>query len=76
MAEEICSEVVCTYFEDAECGPDPMHPRDTECRSAENDDSSDDDEIEELCVDPAVPARGRVPNVERGEVVIGSTSAG
>jgi len=58
MVEEICGEVVRTYFEDAEYGPDPMHPSDNECNSVEDDDSSDDDEIEELYADPAAPARG------------------
>ena len=27
--EEICGEAVHTYFEDAECGPDPMHSSDS-----------------------------------------------
>ena len=49
-----------------------MHPSDNECSSVEDDDSSDDDEIEELYTDPAVPAGGRVRAVERLEVVIDS----
>ena len=60
-------------FLDAECGPDPTHPSDNECSSVEDDDSSDDDEIEELYADPAAPARGRVRDVERLEVVIDPT---
>ena len=39
----------------------------------EDNDSSDDDNIEELYTDPAVPVRGRVQDVERLEVVIDST---
>ena len=58
MAEETCGEAARTDFEDAEYGPDPMHPSDNKCNSVENDDNSDDDEIEELYADPAAPARG------------------
>ena len=49
MVEDIYGEAVRTNFEDAEYGPDPMHPTDTECSSIEHGDSSDDDEIKELC---------------------------
>ena len=45
MVEEICGEVVRTHFEDAECGPDPMHASNNECSSVEDDDSSNDDDI-------------------------------
>ena len=62
-----------THFEDAECGPGPRHPSANECSGVEEDDSSADDVIEELCVDPAAPARGRVRDVERVEVVIDPT---
>ena len=48
MVEEICGEVVCTHFEDAGYGPDPMHQSDNKCSSVEDDDSSDNAEIEEL----------------------------
>jgi hypothetical protein len=65
--------VLHLLFLDAECGPDPTHPSDNECSSVEDDDSSDDDEIEELYADPAAPARGRVRDVERVEVVIDPT---
>ena len=50
-----------------------MHTRGNKCSSVEDDDSSDDDEIEELYADPAVPARGRVRDVETVEVVIDPT---
>ena len=73
MTEEICGEVVRTHFEDAGYGPDPMHPSDNECSSVEDDDSSDDDEIEELYANPAVPERGRPWDAERLEVVIDPT---
>ena len=32
MVEEICGEAVRTHFEDAECGPDPMHSSDSRGR--------------------------------------------
>ena len=63
MVEEICGEVVRTNFEDAECGPNPMHPSDNECGSVEDDGGSADDEIEELYADPAAPVGGRVRDV-------------
>ena len=65
MVKEICGEVVCTHFKNAEYGPDHMHQSDNECSSVEDDDNSDDDEIEELYVDPAAPTRGRAWDVEK-----------
>ena len=45
MVKGICGEVIHSNFEDAECGPDPMHPSDIGCSSVEGGDSSDDGEI-------------------------------
>ena len=39
--------MVRRYVQNAECGPDPMHPSDIECSSIEDGDSSDDDEIKD-----------------------------
>ena len=36
LVEEICGEAVCIHFEDAECGPYPMHPSDIRCSSVED----------------------------------------
>ena len=68
--EEIFGEVVRTDFEDADYGPDPMYPSNNECSNVKDDDSSDDDKIEELYADPTEPARERVWDVDRVEVVI------
>ena len=73
MAEDICGEAVRTYFEDAECGPDPMHPSDTECSSIDDDDSSDDDEIKEHFTEQALTAKARVWGVESVEIVVDLT---
>ena len=73
MVEEICGEAVRANFEDAECGPDPMHPSDTECSSIEDGDSSDDDEIKELFTEQALPEKARVRDIESVEIVIDST---
>ena len=75
MAEEIGGEVVRTNFEDAECGPNPIHPSDNECSSVEDDDKSNDDGIEEFYADPAAPARGRALGLDakRVEFVIDPT---
>ena len=45
MVGDICGEAVRTHFEDAECGPGPMHQSDIRCSSAEDCVSSDDDII-------------------------------
>ena len=64
MVEDICGEAVRANFEDAECGPDPMHPSDIECSSIEDGDSSDDDEIKELFAEQVLPAKARVRDLQ------------
>ena len=64
MVDDICGEAVRTNFEDAECGPDPMHPSDTECSSIEDGDSSDDGEIKELFAEQVLPAKARVQDLQ------------
>ena len=75
MVEDICGEAVRAHFEDAECGPDPMHPSDIdiECSSIEDVDSSDDDEIKELFAEQVLPAKARVRDVESVAIVEDST---
>jgi len=73
MVEDICGEAVRANFEDAECGPDPMHPSDIECSSIEDGDSSDDDEIKELFAEQVLPAKARVRDVESVAIVADST---
>ena len=75
MVDDICGEAVRTNFEDAKCGPDPMHPSDIECSSMDNGDSSDDDETKELFAEPALPEKARVRDVESVEVVVDSPPA-
>ena len=60
-------------FEDAECGPDPMHPSDTEYSSIEDGVSSNDDEIKNLFAEPALPEEARAQDVESVEVVVDLT---
>ena len=45
MVEEIRGEAVRTGFEDAEHGPDHMHPSGNGCSSVQDGDCSDDDSI-------------------------------
>ena len=50
-----------------------MHPSGNECSSVEDDDSGEDDKTTELHADPVPPARARVWDVERVEVVLDPT---
>ena len=70
MVDDVCGEALRPTFEDVECGSGPVYPSDNACSSVEDDNISNDDEVEELYADPDPPARVRVWDVERVEIVI------
>ena len=65
MVDEICGEEAHPNFEDVKYGQDPLHPRDNECISAKDDNSSDNEEIKKLYTDPNPTDRSKVRDVER-----------